>query len=225
MSKLNITVAIFAGLGLLAVTSGAAAKDQPAGPPPKQYYENGNLLSDVTFEKDGAAVARSYYKNGNVMEEVRFVGREQVRKIRYYPDGTVYYLKQLTGGAVPGEEVFTLYYPDGSIKITGHSWNCEMNGEYKKYYPDGDLLETYYFKNNLMVDQSGKPVTGVLTYHFKNGRILESDSYKDGIPDGPIRTYHPDGYLQIETIYHKHYVMSDRIFDRDGNVLYEKVNK
>lgn len=209
---------------LLAITSGAETKDPPAGPP-KEYYENGNLLSDVTIEKDGTAVVRSYYKNGDVREEVRFVERKIVRKIWYYPDGTVFYLSQLTGGAVPGEEVFTLYYPDGSIKITGNSWNCQRNGEYKMYYPDGDLLSTFYFKNNVMVDVSGKPVTGVLTYYFKNGRILESDAYRDGIPDGPIRSYHPDGYLISETVYDKHIVTSDRIFDRDGNVLYEKVNK
>lgn len=215
-----MTVAFFAWFSLLASPSGAQTADAS-----KQYYDNGKLLSEVINNKDGTAVVRSYYKNGDLMEEMKFVDRQSFRHIRYYADGTVAYLSQSTSGPPQNEAVFTLYYPDGSIKMTGSSWNYRLEGEYKEFYPDGELSNKFYYKNNVMVDRSGKPVTGVLNYYFKNGRLMESNSFKNGLPDGPIKFYHPDGYLISETIYNKHHVLSDRIFDREGNVLYEKVNK
>jgi antitoxin component YwqK of YwqJK toxin-antitoxin module len=186
------------------------------------YDASGNLFSDVTHEKDGTAVVRNYFKNGDVMQEIKYNGRRQIRHIRYYPDGTVAFLSQATEG---NESVFTLYYPNGSIKTTGPSRNYELHGDYKEYFPDGDLSHIMRYRNNRLVDESGKPVTGTLTYNYKNGRTMETVSSQDGLPDGANRFYHPDGYLMAEVMYENNTILSDKIFDREGNVVYEHLRK
>ncbi|MGE0269290.1 MAG: RhuM family protein [Candidatus Omnitrophota bacterium] len=184
--------------------------------------DSGNLLSDMTQENDGTAVARNYFKNGEVMQEIKYNQRQQIRHIRYYPDGKVAFLSQAIGG---NESVFTLYYPNGVIKTSGSSRNYQLDGDYKEYFPDGELSHVMHYKNNRLVDESGQPVTGTLTYYYKDGRLMETISSREGLPDGPNRIYHPDGYLMAEVVYENNAILSDTIFDREGKVLYENLRK
>jgi len=186
------------------------------------YYASGRLFSDVTYEENGIAVVRNYFKDGALMQEIKYNGRRQIRHIRYYPDGNVAFLSQATEG---NESVFTLYYPNGAIKTTGPSRNYQLHGDYKEYFPDGELSHIMRYRNNRLVDDNEKPVTGTLTYYYKDGRVMETVTSREGLPEGANRIYHPDGYLMAEVVYENNAIISDKIFDREGNVLYEHIRK
>lgn len=186
------------------------------------YDDSGKLFSDVTYEENGIAVVRNYFKSGQVMQEIKYNQRQQIRHIRYYPDGKVAFLSQATGGS---DSVFTLYYPNGAIKTTGPSVNYELHGDYKEYFPDGDLSHVMRYRHNRLVDDKEKPVTGTLEYFYKDGRLMETVTSRDGMPEGANRIYHPDGYLMAEVVYENNAIISDKIFDREGNVLYEHTRK
>lgn len=209
--------------GVMVLPAQAADQKVASADPSKVYDDAGNLSLDVTHEQDGTAIVRMYYKNGTVMQEIQYHRNgAQKRHIRYYPDGTVAFLSQAIGG---NESVFTLYYPDGSIKTTGPSKAYRLDGDYTEYFPDGEVSHIMHYKNDRMVDEKGNPVNGELTYYYKNGRLKETHTKKDGRPAGAARFYHPDGYLMSEVVYENDKIVSDRIFDREGKVLYEYLPK
>ncbi|MCX4834901.1 hypothetical protein OG785_01405 [Streptomyces sp. NBC_00006] len=50
----------------------------------------------------------------------------------------------------------------------------------------------------MIVHYEGEPYTGEVVAHDKEGRLIELQTYFDGLPFGPYRRWWPDGSLKAE---------------------------
>ena len=63
----------------------------------------------------------------------------------------------------------------------------EADGDYREYYPDGQLFVEGSFSNGRQ--------NGVWTYYHQNGKVNRKATYKDGQTDGSWEVYRADGTL------------------------------
>ncbi len=63
-----------------------------------------------------------------------------------------------------------------------------LNGPKKEYYPNGKIMKEYTLQN-------GK-VQGLCTFYDQLGNLVSTQTYKDGEPNGIVRTYYPSGQLK-----------------------------
>jgi len=101
----------------------------------KEYWENGNLKSEVPYKKSYGigwkkvktkliphGIAKNYYENGVLEKEDPYVEGER-------------------------EGVVKLYREDGSLQLTAEYKNSKRNGKSVYYYSDGTVMEEEYYKD------------------------------------------------------------------------------
>lgn len=89
-------------------------------------------------------------------------------------------------------QLVKMYYPDGNIKSERYyNADGQLNGEFKSYYPNGNLFERGYYKNGLQ--------DGIITVYYENGKILCSSHAKNGHLSGNVKCYYPNGKLKSES--------------------------
>lgn len=107
--------------------------------------------------------------------------------------------------------VWKKYYDNGNIRYTGTFQNGKEVGEFRFYsennskFPtivrqfDSDGLSKVFFYSENGVPESkgsmnGKLRVGKWIYFDKNGKtVLSEENYKDGVLDGELITFYPDG--------------------------------
>ena len=67
------------------------------------------------------------------------------------------------------------------------------NGEYKKWYSNGQLWQHYFYKN-------GK-LDGEQKCWYENGHLLEHSFYKNGEFDGEYKYWYLNGQLMVHCFY------------------------
>ena len=82
-----------------------------------------------------------------------------------------------------GLEVVT--YPDGSPKVSAHYDEGILSGEFKSWYPNGQVRFIRQY-------QQGKRV-GVETVYYQDGSLYSQGDYRHG----NYKTYHPNGRIQL----------------------------
>jgi antitoxin component YwqK of YwqJK toxin-antitoxin module len=178
----------------------------------KVYYENGNIKTDETFDKQHlTTIYKRYYENGNLAKE----------RI-YDPELKHFFLK--------------LYAEDGTIieestykyvqmpKKWRHSENEPiLDGVYKKYVAGKNfpIINAIY--------ENDKEIESV--YYFDNGRIWK-ESKKDMDENTEYKEYYVDGALKESHIFNKANFSEERKFYfRNGNIdreiyyVNEKINR
>ena len=89
------------------------------------------------------------------------------------------------------------------------------DGTYKKYYGNGILWDSCYYKNDTLQGQR--------KIYDNNGNLEIIENYKDGVLDGEYLVFYPDGQIKIRQFF-KDNVLSDTsyVYYKNG-VLKEKV--
>ena len=83
----------------------------------KEYYKNGKLKSEDLYRKNGLLYYKNYYENGNLKEEGSYNNNDCCQG----------YMKQ--------------YYENGNLKEEGNYDDGQMNGEFKFYNNNGELIK------------------------------------------------------------------------------------
>jgi antitoxin component YwqK of YwqJK toxin-antitoxin module len=104
----------------------------------------------------------------------------------------------------------------GGIKCQYHMTGGHLNGEYKKYYKDGQIFLQEYFKD-------GKREGEYKNWHI-NGELYCQEYYKEGNKEGESKAWNHDGQLFLQEYYKegklinsKHYIQ--RVLDLEKTLI------
>lgn len=90
----------------------------------------------------------------------------------------------------------TDYYLSGQIQMTGNYRSIrpdDREGSFAWYYPDGQKQQDCEYKNNMF--------HGLFQEWYEDGQIKIRQSFSEGLPDGPMKTWRQDGTLQLDVHY------------------------
>lgn len=181
----------------------------------KDYWENGNLKSEMVYE-DGElngrcvwylangkpqlevsyrhnqpdGLTRRWYENGNIMEEVWY--REGVR-----------------------DSVFRAYSLKGLLVEEGYYANGKLSGDYRRWYENGQVFQegrydddmmdgswlVFYSDGNLAAKADFVKGTGTQTSYEQSGYKCLVTNYVDNEKHGREVYYNPDGKITRVALY------------------------
>ena len=124
-----------------------------------EYYENGNIRSEVTYlngEPNG--YAKLYYDSGTPSEEGIWQNYHWVGNYRaYYENGNLRYYFHINkkGQRTQGQIYF---YEDGTERMEGEWENGQENGTVTEYYENGDKKSERIFTPGGKIDEEKSKV-------------------------------------------------------------------
>jgi antitoxin component YwqK of YwqJK toxin-antitoxin module len=129
-------------------------------------------------------------------------------------------LKEVIADNIYYYSLIDILVPDGYYKTNRCEFtivNGRLNGEYKEYYPDGQLYAHCTFKNGKVHGEyrswwlNGKPaehsynnngkLEGEYKEWYKNGKLFQHCFYKNDELDGEFKRYYMNGKLELHRIY------------------------
>ena len=178
----------------------------------EKRYNNGSKKIVAIYngeEVDGIIVKRiSYFQNGKVRNEENYKDEKpdgkwttynesgKITYEEYYKDGKAYSYLVYSGY---GQKINEANFVDGKIQ------------EEFIYYNSGELRRSiqYHHTNKFNISSHKK--------YYKDGSLLESIEYKNGILNGPWRWYYQSGNLWKEEYY------KNGAWHGDWNYYYDNV--
>lgn len=108
----------------------------------KEYYDNGNLKSDIKLNKENNynGIASFYYEDG------------KLEKVVEYDNGFI--LK------------CTVYYENGQVMWQSPYLNNLKNGEYLEYYPNGEIKKKMNFREDTVISSIHFDTRGIITNEY-----------------------------------------------------------
>ncbi len=206
------------------------------------FYPNGDTLQYTLYRNDIMLLSKSFYQ-GNILRNVsRFKnGKLHGEVLEYYPTGIlkskIYYEEgkqhgkaylYYPSGALKAEEDYVNSFQDGWIRTyfdtngtTKGAPAIEMqvkrgvrDGIFKRYDPQGHLLEEGFFRQNLP--------HGEYKEYYPSGQIRRKIVYDLGTRIGQALHYHENGQVAKVIDYKDREIQQSIVeFDTSGNKLRE----
>ncbi|MEC8929584.1 MAG: hypothetical protein VX705_10270 [Verrucomicrobiota bacterium] len=148
-----------------------------------------DILRHEMNSKEGLKHGREtfWYENGKKWHEVKFMnGREDGVAIWWHDNGQKQRLAVFDKGVRQGRE--TQWYKEGQ-KMAAVLWKDDRLMGATCYLPDGTRASGI---------TNG---TGVFLTHYIDGRKQSEDHYRDGVRNGPAKTWHDGGILHRSTLF------------------------
>jgi antitoxin component YwqK of YwqJK toxin-antitoxin module len=165
-----------------------------AAEPVKEYWPNGNLKSEIRYDKDGKqdGVAKFFYENGAVKEESNWEHDLQQGTSRLlYENGAAMEETNWKAGKLDGPATF--FYENGKTKATRTYKDGMDEGLFKEFRSDGTVSQEINFKN-------GKQ-DGLYKSYDEFGIIIEESEWKDGKRHGITKYFNKEGKVISEATY------------------------
>lgn len=204
LSRVNKIVSIFLFVFLL------SCEEKSDSLVKKSYYENGNLSSLLSFNKegkydgecmwyypDGKEKMKVTYKNGVLDGEMSMWYENANMQYKYYYKndlkdsiseeynvyGKLVKIENYKDGLRHGE--VKQWYDDGSLFLIGEYSEDMLHGKWIMYYQDGTVgsMATY---------NKGE---GIQRGYSQDGHLLTEIHYRDNVKDGEERRYNNKGEL------------------------------
>lgn len=207
MKRLN-THYIISALILMFIFSSCGRVD-------KQFYENGNLESELPYKNgklNGTAIW--YYEDGTIKMEVPYVDNSiEGLSIRYHDNGRkeaeeFYQNNLLNGKAIE-------YNITGKRSEQKNYVNDTLHGEYHRWYGNGELQILGGFVNGLYegtwlyYDDYGSLIgegkylkgKGIQRFWSYDGSLRSRTPYVNNLKNGEEKFYTPSGDLDYVVVY------------------------
>lgn len=171
--------------------------DEDTGTQVKKYYNEGQLVKEVTFE-DGIrnGICRNYYDDGKLKRTIWYKNgvKEDTAKW-YYPAGRVYRASPYRNDKLHG--VQTKYYKTGRVQAIIPYKNGLRTQGLKEYLPDGREVENYpeieyTIRDMRETDQGIIKIFTRLSNESTDVRFYQGSLNEDG-------TFDPDNCSDITT--------------------------
>lgn len=162
--------------------------------------EDGKLFSGRIKETSGDYTNIYSYKNGELHGLNVSYYKDNIKEIGHWKDGKQNGLFQLytEEGILVDDANFKegerdglteqFYNDTGKLRVSANYKNGVLDGEFKAYYPNGNLQGEVTYKNGEM--------NGEYREYNENKNIRLSGSYKNNLQDGEWKSYLEDGTLE-----------------------------
>lgn len=151
------------------------------------YYKS--LVKEIGHWKNGEqnGLFQMYTENGLLIDNANFKdGQRHGVAEEYYNDtGKLRALINYKNGTFDGE--FKSYYPNGNIQIEANYKNGVIDGAYKEYYDNKSIKIIGNYKESLQ--------DGEWRIYLGNGKLKSLVNYKDGALNGIKEDYYANGNL------------------------------
>ena len=140
------------------------------------------VVATRDFSKGGnSAYTKFYDARKNVVSEGNIVNKQYDGEWKYYHKGSkaVMTSEFYKNGKLNGKRM--VFYPDGKIAEEANFVNDIKNGPYKKYSPNGVILEEVTFANG--------EIEGLGIYRNPDGKITSKGNYVKGLKKGVWEFY------------------------------------
>ena len=201
-------------------------------------YKNGKITSiqyvnriDRNGKKQGKWV--QFWSNGILKSEGHFLNGQKHGFFKFYArDGNLVKVEKYQNGykLEKAPEVVELderisYYPNGNIKRIGHYLDSTPEGIWQKYDRNGEVEETFVFKNGKVrakgiIDKEGRK-QGNWKEFYPNTHLLGKGQFKNGYRYGKWIFYHENGNVE-QTGYYNNQGQLDQVwvwFYESGKLL------
>lgn len=192
----------------------------------KETYENGESTGYTLFHANGKPAIERPRRFGQDHGAVRsYDPSGELELVRYYSDGRLTgYSYNGTDGklldTIPlGEGLAELHskYANGKASRDMKYRNGEIDGNYKEYHPNGQLMEESLFEAGIRVGESrefnadGTPLVtnhwlnddldGEQLYYWPNGKLRKKSHFVDGEQHGTTTLYDKAGKVVLVLTY------------------------
>lgn len=197
----------------------------------RRTYQKNEIVEENFVDDVKQGWQKWYYSKGVLKKKVPFVdGREEGMAREYATDGTVITLLEYKKGYLLSTEiinrtreglkhgVWKVFYPDESVKTECTYSYGKLNGYYKEFDPQGNLLFIKKYANDVEIFDAPELASyEVRTDYYRNGKPKIIASYKDGIPEGMRRDYDIEGKVVKGYIFKAGIIVGEGIIDESGN--------
>lgn len=133
-------------------------------------------------------------RNGKVEEGEYVEGKKHGEWTMKDGNGTYRSRVTFDHGVPKGPAVY--YFPDGSVMEQG-TWNFDhWEGDYVRYYQNGNKSCEFFY------DNTGRR-TGHQTYYHENGNMMFDGNWENGKISGALSIYNEEGVKVMERTYDK----------------------
>lgn len=182
--------------------------------------------------KEGTAYI--YYQDGKVHQTYTYnKGKKEGLSKEYDEDGNIITLLEFNNDFLVSRERINRtdkkglkqgewkdFYPNGDIKSERTYKDDLMQGYYKEYDKQGKLVLTMLYENGALVKSrvEDEPDIQIVTKHDENGLLTYSGPYRNNIPVGVHRDFGKDGKVTNAYVYNDNgLLLSEGIIDEAGN--------
>ena len=153
------------------------------------YYKNN--IKEIGHWKDGKqnGLFQMYTEDGILIDNANFKDgeRDGVTEQFYNDTGKLRVSANYKNGVLEGE--FKAYYPNGNLQGEVNYVNGEMNGEFKEYHENKKIRLSGSYKNSLQ--------EGEWKFYLEDGTLESIINYKDGELHGIKEDYYKNGNIWI----------------------------
>lgn len=186
-----------------------------------------NFVDDV---KEGLTVY--LYSDGKVKQEIPFVnGLEQGYGKEYAPDGTIVTLTEYKRGFIVDrmrinrkdgsgrkQGRWCTFFDNGNLKTEATYRDDRINGYYKEYARNGDLLKILKYTDGVVEPEAAEVrKLDVQNEYYPDGKVKVSAMFRNGVPEGVRREYSEDGTISKCETYLNGAVIATGVVKEDGN--------
>lgn len=158
-----------------------------------KYYRNGNIKKEVTYD-NGIKTGKEYkyYNNGNIKKEISYGDYSIIKYHKeYYENGNPYFIRYYDLG------IYKEYYENIKDSLNTNDKQLiykyiefngnNKNGKYIKYYRNGNLNVSAFYRNDLL--------DGRYTKLYNDGKPRIKCIYNKGVINGIYKSYYDNGQL------------------------------
>jgi antitoxin component YwqK of YwqJK toxin-antitoxin module len=200
--------------------------------PKRNYDAQGQLESEEQFVNDvKQGVSTYYFKSNKVQKTIPFeVGKEQGTGYEYDTTGTIITITEYKGGFVKSTDrinrrdanglrqgMWKDFYANGKTKIEGRYLDDKKNGYFKEFNEFGNMINIMKYENGVLVKNPPELAkVETRTEYHENGKPKYVGVYRDGVPEGVIREYSPEGKIVGAEVYKDGIKIGEGIYDEKG---------
>ncbi len=193
--------------------------------------ESQKLLTEEQYVNDIKQGLTNLYKDGYKSKEVPFVnGKEEGIGREFSKDSLVITITTYKNGYVTREEKINRYdkfgkkqgnwksfYPNGAVHIECRYVEDKLDGYFKEYGLDGNLLKTEKYDFGVLKKNVAELVKlDVKNDYYESGKLKSSGTFKEGTAEGVTRYYSEDGKIINAKIYKDGELIGEGVYDEKG---------
>ena len=181
----------------------------------KEYYESGQLKSEINTSKTGESILNNYSELGKLLYSSE-KKEDGVVKKEYYESGQ---LKSEINTSKTGESILNNYSELGKLLSTREE--KESGVIEKEYYRSGILQQE---KNFSRINENGEyHVYGSIKEYYDNGNLERELTTVDSLYDGQYKAYHRNGVLSYEESYEQGKKLKNlKIYNEKGKLNHDQ---